>query len=86
MRYQKTKNSPREVCCSFILGVFSALLLSPVCRFVSAQSQAAHNGITAASDSNSLESDALMRENERLRKELEVYTEKATRLQKVRGW
>lgn len=52
-------------------------------RFVSAQSQAAHNGITAASDSNSLESDALMRENERLRKELEVYTEKATRLQKL---
>lgn len=86
MRYQKKKNSPRQVCCSFILAVFSALLLSPVCRFVSAQSQETHNSITAASDCNSPQSDTLMRENERLRKELEVYTEKATRLQKVRGW
>ncbi|XP_041862795.1 angiomotin-like 2a isoform X1 [Melanotaenia boesemani] len=47
-------------------------------RFVSAQSQATH-GITSASNSN----DMLMRENERLRKELEVATEKAARLQKL---
>uniref|UniRef100_A0A3P8R653 Angiomotin C-terminal domain-containing protein n=1 Tax=Astatotilapia calliptera TaxID=8154 RepID=A0A3P8R653_ASTCA len=52
-------------------------------RFVSAQSQETHNSITAASDCNSPQSDTLMRENERLRKELEVYTEKATRLQKL---
>lgn len=49
----------------------------------SAQSQAAHNSITAASSNNSAQSDMLMRENERLRKELEVYTEKAARLQKL---
>ncbi|XP_030583932.1 angiomotin-like 2a isoform X2 [Archocentrus centrarchus] len=52
-------------------------------RFVSAQSQAAHRSITAASSSNSAQSAALMRENERLRKELEAYVEKATRLQKL---
>lgn len=49
----------------------------------SAQSQAAHNSIAAASSNNSAQSDVLMRENERLRKELEVYTEKAARLQKL---
>uniref|UniRef100_A0A667ZUJ4 Angiomotin like 2a n=1 Tax=Myripristis murdjan TaxID=586833 RepID=A0A667ZUJ4_9TELE len=35
------------------------------------------------SSNNSVQMDALMRENERLRKELEVYTEKTTRLQKL---
>ncbi|KAL7396614.1 hypothetical protein ABVT39_008710 [Epinephelus coioides] len=49
----------------------------------SAQSQAAHNSIAAASSNNSAQSNVLMRENERLRKELEVYTEKAARLQKL---
>lgn len=49
----------------------------------SAQSQAAHNSIAAVSSNNSAQSDVLMRENERLRKELEVYTEKAARLQKL---
>ncbi|CAG5861850.1 unnamed protein product [Menidia menidia] len=48
-------------------------------RYVSAQSQAAHNSITAASDGNAM----LMQENARLRKELEVYTEKAAKLQKL---
>ncbi|XP_072246241.1 angiomotin-like 2a [Leuresthes tenuis] len=48
-------------------------------RYASAQYQAGHNSITTASNSN----DMLMRENERLRKELEVYTEKAARLQKL---
>ncbi|XP_044217640.1 angiomotin-like 2a [Thunnus albacares] len=52
-------------------------------RYVSAQSQVAHNSITAASSNNSVQTDVLMRENERLRKELEVYTEKAARLQKL---
>lgn len=61
-------------------------MLSPVCRFVSAQSQAAHSSITAAPSKNSGQSAALMWENEWLRKELEVYTEKAARLQKVRRW
>ncbi|XP_039985278.1 angiomotin-like 2a isoform X2 [Xiphias gladius] len=52
-------------------------------RYVSAQSQVAHNSISAASSNNSAQTDVLMRENERLRKELEVYTEKAARLQKL---
>lgn len=56
----------------------------PLCRSVFPQFQVAHNGIPAASGSNSPQSDVLMRENERLRKELEVYIEKAARLQKVR--
>lgn len=51
---------------------------------MSAQSQVAHNSISTASSNNSAQSDVLMRENERLRKELEVYAEKAARLQKVR--
>lgn len=54
-------------------------------RYVSAQSQVAHNSIPAASSDNSAQTDVLMLENERLRKELEVYVEKAARLQKVRG-
>lgn len=58
--------------------------MSPPCRYVSAQSQVAHGSITAASSNNSTQTDVLMRENERLRKELEVYAEKAARLQKVR--
>ncbi len=58
--------------------------MSSLSRYVSAQSQVAHNSITAASSNNSAQTDALMRENERLRKELEVYAEKAARLQKVR--
>lgn len=60
------------------------LLMSPLHRYVSAQSQVAHNSITAASSNNSAQTNVLMRENERLRKELEVYVEKAARLQKVR--
>ncbi|XP_041790924.1 angiomotin-like 2a isoform X2 [Chelmon rostratus] len=52
-------------------------------RYVSAQSQVAHNSITAASSNNSAQTDVLMRENERLRKDLEVYVEKAARLQKL---
>ncbi|GAA6217759.1 angiomotin-like protein 2 [Lates japonicus] len=52
-------------------------------RYVSAQSQVGHNSISAASSNNSAQTDALMRENERLRKELEVYAEKAARLQKL---
>ncbi|KAM9849191.1 angiomotin-like 2a isoform 2-T2 [Aulostomus maculatus] len=52
-------------------------------RYVSAQSQVAHGSITAASSNSSAQSDMLMRENERLRKELEVYTEKAAKLQKL---
>ncbi|XP_035504150.2 angiomotin-like 2a isoform X1 [Scophthalmus maximus] len=52
-------------------------------RYVSAQSQAAPGSISAASGNNSAPSDALLRENERLRKELEVYAEKAARLQKL---
>ncbi|KAF3691276.1 Angiomotin-like 2a [Channa argus] len=52
-------------------------------RYVSTQSQVAHNSIATASGNNSPQTGLLMRENERLRKELEVYTEKATRLQKL---
>ncbi|TDH08043.1 hypothetical protein EPR50_G00093680 [Perca flavescens] len=52
-------------------------------RYVSAQSQVAHNSIPSASSDNSAQTDVLMRENERLRKELEVYVEKAARLQKL---
>ncbi|TKS74810.1 Angiomotin-like 2a [Collichthys lucidus] len=52
-------------------------------RYVSAQPQVAHNNITAAFGNNSAQTDVLMRENERLRKELEVYAEKAARLQKL---
>lgn len=58
--------------------------MSPLSRYVSAQSQVARNTITAASSNNSVQTDMLMRENERLRKELEIYSEKAARLQKVR--
>lgn len=58
--------------------------MSPLRRYVFPQSHVAHSSITAASGSNSAQSDALMRENEQLRKELEVYVEKAARLQKVR--
>lgn len=60
------------------------LLMSPLHRYVSPPSQVAHGVITAASSNNSAQNDALMRENERLRRELEVYVEKAARLQKVR--
>ncbi|XP_060886517.1 angiomotin-like 2a isoform X2 [Labrus mixtus] len=54
-------------------------------RYVSAQSQVAHNNgnTIPASSSNLAQTDALMRENERLRQELEVYAEKAARLQKL---
>lgn len=52
-------------------------------RYVSAQTQVAHSSIIAASGNNSAQSDMLMRENERLRRELEVYAEKAARLQKL---
>ncbi|XP_044055786.1 angiomotin-like 2a isoform X2 [Siniperca chuatsi] len=52
-------------------------------RYVSAQSQVAHSSMGAASSNNSAQTDVLMRENERLRKELEVYAEKAARLQKL---
>ncbi|XP_034532795.1 angiomotin-like 2a isoform X2 [Notolabrus celidotus] len=53
-------------------------------RYVSAHSQVAHNTNTIeASSNNSAQTDMLMRENERLRKELEVYAEKAARLQKL---
>ncbi|XP_042370216.1 angiomotin-like 2a [Plectropomus leopardus] len=49
----------------------------------SVQSQAAHSSITTAPNNNSAQTEGLMRENERLRKELEVYMEKAARLQKL---
>ncbi|XP_034736308.1 angiomotin-like 2a [Etheostoma cragini] len=52
-------------------------------RYVSAQSQVAHNSIPAASSDYSAQNVVLMRDNERLRKELEVYVEKAARLQKL---
>ncbi|XP_056132140.1 angiomotin-like 2a [Lampris incognitus] len=67
-------------------------------RYVSVQPQVVHNGIyhtvnpantellaTASNNpsNNPLQMDMLMRENERLRKEVEVYTEKAARLQKL---
>ncbi len=58
--------------------------MSPLSRYVSAQSKVAQSSITAAPSNNSAHADVLMRENERLRKELEVYAEKAARLQKVR--
>lgn len=50
--------------------------------------QVPHNGAVSAtaaigSNSNPTQSDTLMQENMRLRKELEVYVEKATRLQRV---
>lgn len=51
--------------------------------YVSAQPEVVHSSIPAASSNNSAQSDALMRENGRLRKELEVYVEKAARLQKL---
>lgn len=47
------------------------------------RSQVAHSSIT--STCNSPQTDVLMLENERLRRELEVYMEKAARLQKVSG-
>lgn len=53
-------------------------------RYVLPPSQVSHNGIATAAGNNSAQNDALMRENARLRNELEVYVEKATRLQKVR--
>ncbi|XP_012716686.2 angiomotin-like 2a [Fundulus heteroclitus] len=48
-------------------------------RYVSAQAQVAQNSVSESSTSN----DALMRENEQLRKELQVYIQKAARLQKL---
>jgi len=58
-------------------------------RYPSAQSQGAPNGIVAAPGNGMAQADVLVRENERLRKELEAHAEKAARLQKVReqgGW
>lgn len=56
-----------------------------LCRYVSAQPQVANNNVAAASSNNSTaQTDMLIRENERLRKELEVHTEKSARLQRVR--
>ncbi|XP_028260250.1 angiomotin-like 2a isoform X2 [Parambassis ranga] len=52
-------------------------------RYVSAQPQVVHNNITAAPGNNSAQSNMLMQENEQLRRELEMYTEKAARLQKL---
>lgn len=46
-------------------------------------SQVSHNGTATAAGNNSAQNDVLMRENARLRNELEVYVEKAARLQKV---
>ncbi|XP_007571441.1 angiomotin-like 2a [Poecilia formosa] len=48
-------------------------------RYVSAQAQVAQNSINASSNGN----DVLMRENEQLRSELQVYIQKAARLQKL---
>uniref|UniRef100_A0A3B3ULE3 Angiomotin like 2a n=1 Tax=Poecilia latipinna TaxID=48699 RepID=A0A3B3ULE3_9TELE len=48
-------------------------------RYVSAQAQVAQNTINASSNGN----DVLMRENEQLRSELQVYIQKAARLQKL---
>ncbi|KAM8874542.1 angiomotin-like 2a [Spinachia spinachia] len=52
-------------------------------RYASAQSQVSPNGITAAPGNGSGHADALVRENERLRMELDAHTEKAARLQKL---
>ncbi|XP_068176183.1 angiomotin-like 2a [Antennarius striatus] len=52
-------------------------------RYVSAQSQVPHSSITTACSHQTPQNEVLMRENERLRKELEVYAEKAARLQKL---
>ncbi|XP_047231731.1 angiomotin-like 2a [Girardinichthys multiradiatus] len=48
-------------------------------RYVSAQAQVAHNSVSTSPNSN----DVLMKENEQLRKELQVYIQKAARLQKL---
>lgn len=68
----------------FFSGVVTNCSCFPLRRYVSPPSQMAHGIVTAASSNNSAQTDALIRENERLRKELEVYVEKAARLQKVR--
>ncbi|MEQ2214687.1 hypothetical protein XENOCAPTIV_016658, partial [Xenoophorus captivus] len=47
--------------------------------YVSAQAQVAHNSVSTSPNSN----DVLMKENEQLRKELQVYIQKAARLQKL---
>ncbi|KAL6108528.1 amotl2 [Pungitius sinensis] len=52
-------------------------------RYASAQSQVAPSSITAAPGNGSAQTAALVRENERLRMELDVHTEKAARLQKL---
>ncbi|KAM9831294.1 angiomotin-like 2a [Neosynchiropus ocellatus] len=52
-------------------------------RYVSAQSAVVHSSTPTPLNHNSVQTDALIRENERLRKELEVYTEKAVRLHKL---
>ncbi|XP_043984734.1 angiomotin-like 2a isoform X3 [Gambusia affinis] len=54
-------------------------LMSALCRYVSAQAQVAQNSIHASSNGN----DVLMRENEQLRRELQLYIQKAARLQKL---
>lgn len=54
-------------------------LVSALCRYVSAQARVDQTSVSASCPSN----DALTRENERLRKELQVYVQKAARLQKV---
>lgn len=53
--------------------------MSALCRYVSAQAQVSQNSIHASSNGN----DVLTRENEQLRRELQVYIQKAARLQKV---
>lgn len=60
------------------------MLVSVLRRYVFPPSQVSHNGITTAAGNNSAQNDVLVRENARLRNELEVYVEKAARLQKVR--
>nr|XP_040039861.1 angiomotin-like 2a isoform X1 [Gasterosteus aculeatus aculeatus] len=52
-------------------------------RYASAQSQVAPSGIAAAPGDGSGQTDALLRENERLRTELDAHSEKAARLQKL---
>ncbi|XP_029001519.1 angiomotin-like 2a [Betta splendens] len=52
-------------------------------RYVSAQSQGSHGNAPAAASRQPAQADALARENERLRKELEMHTEKTARLRKL---
>lgn len=88
MCISKNQNQPIVLVVRLALNLSNNSFVCILHRYVFSSSQVSHNGSASAasavgSNSNPTQNDTLMLENMRLRKELEVYVEKATRLQRV---